>query len=147
MWPIWRAVVSAGDTYVYDPRTTSDQARGQWLDGGGEVWRADADRRAVGLYRLGANQAGPGGHVANASYMVAAGGRGRGYGRVMVEHSIERARALGFRGLQFNAVAATNVHAIRLYHDLGFATVGAIPGGFRHPTTGYVELFVMYRQL
>jgi len=34
-----------------------------------------------------------------------------------------------------------------LYEALGFAVVGTIPGGFRHPAAGYVDLLVMYRAL
>jgi ribosomal protein S18 acetylase RimI-like enzyme len=101
----------------------------------------------VGTYHLGPNHAGPGGHVASASYMVAAGVRGQGVGRRLVEHSLDRARAGGYLGMQFNAVAATNASAIGLYEQLGFETIGVVPRAFRHPTAGLVGLHVMYRDL
>jgi ribosomal protein S18 acetylase RimI-like enzyme len=49
--------------------------------------------------------------------------------------------------MQFNAVAATNVHAVKLYEDLGFDTIGRVPRGFRHPQDGFVDLVIMYREL
>ena len=72
---------------------------------------------------------------------------GRGVGRALVEHSLRRAAGLGFLGMQFNAVAATNTGAIALYERLGFAAVGRVPGAFRHPRAGRVDLVVMYREL
>jgi hypothetical protein len=62
----------------------------------------------------------------------------------MVEHSLDRTAEGGYDGLQFNAVAATNRGAIKLYHDIGFVTVGVIPRGFRHPSEGLVDLLIMY---
>lgn len=148
IWPIWHEIVAAADTYAYEPGTDSDEARCSWLaPEPHETWVAAADASIVGTYHLGPNQAGPGAHVANASYMVGAAARGKGVGRAMVEHSLERARAAGYLGIQFNAVAATNVHAIRLYEQLGFVTVGIVPRAFRHPTAGLVGLHVMYRDL
>ena len=51
------------------------------------------------------------------------------------------------RGIQFNAVVATNVYAVALYEDLGFSVTGRIPGGFRHPEHGFVDLLIMYCDL
>lgn len=146
LWPIWHEVVAAGDTYTYEPDTDRDTARLMWLRSG-EVWLARLDGTALGLYRIAPNQAGAGRHIVNGSYMVAAAARGHGIGRAMVEHSLRRATELGYRGMQFNAVAATNVYAIELYRRLGFATIGLVPGGFRHPSAGYVDLHIMYRPL
>ncbi len=41
----------------------------------------------------------------------------------------------------------SNTYAIRLYEDLGFRTLGAVPGGFAHPQRGFVDLLIMYRDL
>jgi L-amino acid N-acyltransferase YncA len=148
LWPIWHSIVAPGDTYTYDPSTTKDQARLQWLGAArAEVWVARLDDRAVGLYKIAPNQDGPGRHIVNASYMVSSTARGHGVGRAMVEHSLARASELGYRGMQFNAVAATNVNAIGLYERLGFRTVGVVPEGFHHPEQGFVGLLVMFRPL
>ncbi len=148
VWPIWHEVVTAVDTYAYDPATTRERARASWFaPAPHEAWVADVGGAVVGTYHLGPNHSGPGSHVANASYMVASAARGQGIGRLLVEHSIGRAREAGYLGMQFNAVAATNVHAIALYERLGFVTVGVVPRAFRHPREGLVGLHVMYRDL
>ena len=152
MWGIWHDVVAAGDTYVYDPTATSDQARAMWLgdDSRHETWVAvkrDQGDQIVGMYHVGPNHDGPGAHVANGSYMVAAHTRGIGCGRALVEHSLRRCTELGFLSIQFNAVAETNVGAIMLYERLGFNTIGIVPHGFRHPTLGLVGLRIMHRTL
>jgi len=148
IWPLWHEVVAAGDTYCYDPRTDIESGRALWFGPVPEqTWVAEQRGQVLGTYHLSPNQAGPGAHIANASYMVRSDARGRGLGRRMVEHSLRTAAAAGFRGVQFNAVAATNVHAIRLYHELGFATIGTVPAGFRHPRAGFTDLLIMFREL
>ena len=49
--------------------------------------------------------------------------------------------------MQFNAVVATNTHAIALWESLGFKTVGRIPRAFRHARHGPTDTLVMYRAL
>jgi ribosomal protein S18 acetylase RimI-like enzyme len=146
IWPIFREVTVAGDTFAYDPQTDEATARSWWLaPSPNQTWLALDGDTVLGFYILGPNHGGPGAHIANASYMVGASVRGRGIGRRLVEHSLEEARAAGYVGVQFNAVAATNVNAIKLYQDLGFETIGTVPNGFRHPEQGLVDLLIMYK--
>jgi ribosomal protein S18 acetylase RimI-like enzyme len=79
--------------------------------------------------------------------MVAGAARGRGVGRALAEHVVEWHRAEGFRGIQFNAVVATNNGAVALWRALGFTVVGTVPGAFRRPSGEYVDLLVMYLAL
>jgi hypothetical protein len=65
----------------------------------------------------------------------------------MCEHSPGRARGRRFRAIQFNFVVSTNTRAVKLWQSFEFAIVGALPKAFLHPTLGYVEAFVMYRDL
>ena len=159
IWPFWQHIVAAGDTYCYDPATGYDAGRRMWFGSPpDQVWLvtegdpasdpagAESDT-VLGTYRVGPNKAGPGSHIGTASYMVSAAARGKGIGRAMVLHCLEQARAAGYRGIQFNAVAASNVYAVKLYLDLGFEVIGTVPGGFRHPEQGFVGLLIMYRQL
>jgi len=37
IWQIFHEVVAAGDTYVFDPKTTRDQALSYWLSGGAHL--------------------------------------------------------------------------------------------------------------
>ena len=148
LWPIWHEVVAAGDTYCYEPATPSEVARADWLDPlPSECWLARLGDEVLGMYHLSPNQAGPGSHVVNGSYMVAAAARGSGVGRAMVEHSLRRAREAGYLAMQFNAVVETNAGAIHLYEDLGFVRIGRVPRAFRHPARGLVDLVIMYRDL
>jgi L-amino acid N-acyltransferase YncA len=105
------------------------------------------NRPVVGTYILRANQAGPGAHVANAAYMVPKDARGLGVGQSMAEHSLAEARRLGFRAMQFNFVVSTNASAIHLWQQVDFKIVGTLPGAFRHPRKGYVDVYVMFRSL
>jgi DNA polymerase-3 subunit epsilon len=63
------------------------------------------------------------------------------------EHSLDAARARGFRAMQYNFVVSTNDGAVRLWQALGFAIVGTVPGAFRHPQHGDVDAYVMHRWL
>jgi ribosomal protein S18 acetylase RimI-like enzyme len=65
----------------------------------------------------------------------------------MCLHSQEVAIELGYKAMQFNFVAASNVDAVRLWHKLGFETVGRLPKAFDDPEKGYVDALVMYKWL
>jgi len=148
IWPIVRDVVRAADTFTYDPRMTEVEARAMWLVGSpGRTTVAVDGPVVLGTANMYANRAGPGAHVASASFMVASTARGRGVGRALVEDALSWARSERFRGMQFNAVAETNVGAVGLYRSLGFSIVGTVPEAFDHPRHGLVGLHVMYRSL
>ena len=97
IWQIFHEVVEAGDTYVYDPETTPEQARSIWMPDTVTTYVACLDDMVVGTYILKPNQPGLGSHVANAGYMVKPGAHGQGVGRAMCEHSLAEAREAGFR--------------------------------------------------
>ena len=101
----------------------------------------------VGTAYLKPNSAGLGDHVCNAGWMIAPEAAGQGIGRRFAEHVIQEARLLGFHGIQFNAVVATNTRAVRLWESMGFDIVGTVPDSFRHSTDGLVATHVMYRRL
>jgi GNAT superfamily N-acetyltransferase len=101
----------------------------------------------IGSANMYANREGGGAHIASASFMVDPAHHGHGTGRALGEYALAWARARGFRGMQFNAVVASNIRAVGLWKSLGFEIIGTIPEGFRHPTEGYVGLHVMYTRL
>ena len=49
--------------------------------------------------------------------------------------------------MQFNFVVSTNQRAVRLWQSQGFEIVGRLPAAFLHPSSGYVDAYVMYRML
>jgi L-amino acid N-acyltransferase YncA len=147
IWEIFHAVVEPGDTYAFDPQMSREDALAYWISSGTQTFVAEQDRQIVGTYILKPNQPAAGAHVANAAFMVAPYARGLGVGRGMAEHCLSEARRFGFDAIQFNYVISTNESALRLWRDLGFKIVGTLPGAFRHPTRGYVDVFVMFRSL
>ena len=149
IWAIVEPVVRAGDTFTWEPDTDEATARLKWMSGppSRTFVALDDDGAVVGTAEIHPNQGGPGSHVANGGYMVHPEHRNRGIGRALGEHVIQQASADGYRGMQYNAVAATNTASIELWLKLGFEIAATIPEGFRHPAAGYVGLHVMYRAL
>jgi GNAT superfamily N-acetyltransferase len=147
IWKIFREVIAAGETYPLDPNTSREEALAYWSQCRAHVYVVEKESEIVGSYSLHANQAGGGAHVANAGFIVERSGRGQGIGRAMGEHCLSEACRLGFRALQFNFVVSSNESAVRLWQELGMKIVGTLPGAFRHPTKGYVDVYVMYRSL
>ena len=80
-------------------------------------------------------------------FMVAPSARGQGAARQMCMYSLEAARALGYRAMQFNLVLASNVRAVALWERLGFAIAGTLPDVFDHPNLGMVDAHVMRKAL
>lgn len=147
IWQIFHEVVASGDTYVYDPETTKDEARAIWMGEAVETFVASIDERIVGTYILKPNQTGLGRHVANGGYMVKPDCQGQGVGRAMCEHSLVEARRRGYTAMQFNIVVSTNESAVALWKKLGFSIVGTLPKVFQHSRLGLVDAYVMHRFL
>lgn len=147
IWPFFREIASAGETYAYPRNITKEQAATLWIDAPRQTYVCEEHGRILGSYYITTNHAGPGDHVCNCGYMVSPEARGRGLATAMCEHSQEVARHLGYKAMQFNFVASTNEGAVRLWSRLGFATVGRLPRAFNHPAKGYVDALVMYKWL
>ena len=108
---------------------------------------AEADGKILGLYILHPNNVGRCGHICNASYAVSSKARGQHIGEKLVLDCLRKAKELGFRVLQFNAVVESNIHARHLYERLGFTQLGTIPGGFRMKDGSYANICPYYRVL
>ena len=147
IWPLFQAVISSGDSYVFTPDTPEQDAYDYWFGAGVRCWVALHEGRVVGMYKLIDNQRGLGNHVANASFMVDGEARGLGIGKALGLHCIEQATALGYRAIQFNFVVSTNTLAVALWQKLGFEIIATLPGAFNHRQLGYVDAYVMHRAL
>lgn len=147
VWPIFQAVVAGGDVFAQSPGTSFDEAQRTWCAPPTRAFVAERDGSVVGSYMLRPNQPGLGAHVGNAGYIVAPAERKQGIARALCEHSLKTAAEAGFTAMQFNFVVATNESAIHLWTSLGFATVGRIPGAFRHAKLGLVDALIMHRGL
>ncbi len=147
IWEILEPTIRAGETYTLPRDMSREEALAYWFAPGHEVFVAEENGTVAGTYFLHANQNGGGSHVANCGYVTAVHASGRGVARAMCGHSLEYAKARGFRAMQFNFVVSTNQRAVRLWQSFGFEIAGRLPGAFLHPTAGYVDALVMYRVL
>ena len=149
IWPFMSRIVAAGETFSWDRDIGEDQARAWWFPEppGRTVVAVADDDAVVGTAVSGPNHGGPAAHVATASFMVDPDRSGQGVGRALGEHVLDRARADGFRAMQFNAVVESNTRAVALWRLLGFEILTTVPEAFDHPTDGYVGLHIMYRRL
>ena len=136
----------AGDTYTVDPDITRADALAYWRAPGNSVF-ITKDEAPLGTYYLKRNQGGGGAHVCNCGYVTAPQAQGRGVARAMLDHSMDEARRVGFRAMQFNFVVDANTRAIATWERSGFETVGRLPNAFRHPDLGFVDALVMYKDL
>ena len=138
---IWNEVVREGIAFPQedelDAATGDEFFKAQSFTG---VAVDDANGEILALYILHPNNVGRCAHISNASYAVRSDVRGRHIGEIIVKDCIARAKELGFRILQFNAVVATNIHARHLYKRLGFKELGTIPEGFRMPDGTFADI-------
>ena len=148
IWVLLEPVFRAGETFPHDPSITEAEARTLWVEQSQAVLVAlDASDNVVGSYYLRPNSLSLGAHVANAGYVVAEHCRRQGIGSRLCQDSLQAARRLGFRAMQFNLVVCTNTAGLRCWERNGFQVVGTLPGAFRHQRLGYVDALVMVQSV
>lgn len=145
---IWNQVVDDGVAFPQEedlsPETGDAFFKEQTYTG---IAENTENGEAVGLYILHPNNVGRCGHICNASYVVRRDIRGEHIGEKLVLDCISMAKKKGFGVLQFNAVVASNVHALHLYKRIGFTPLGIIPEGFRMPDGHYEDIIPHYYDL
>ncbi len=144
---IWNDVVREGVAFPQEEELNDnamDFFKSQSYTG---IAEDNSTGEVVGLYILHPNNVGRCGHICNTSYAVKVGCRGQHIGEKLVLDSMGKARDLGFRILQFNAVVATNIYALHLYKRLGFTQLGVIPKGFRLKAGHYEDIIPHYIEL
>ena len=145
---IWNTVVREGIAFPQDEELTDDTADTFFMSQSYTGIAVDSEaNEIVGLYILHPNNVGRCGHICNTSYAVKEGKRGLHIGEQLVKDSLKMGARLGFRILQFNAVVATNIHALHLYERLGFSQLGIIPQGFRMKDGHYEDIIPHYIKL
>jgi ribosomal protein S18 acetylase RimI-like enzyme len=147
IWAMLEPVIRAGEAYALPREMTREQALAYWFAEGNWIFIAEDDGEIVGSYYLRANQRGGGSHVANCGYLTAGRALGRGVAGAMCAHSLEFARSVGFRAMQFNFVVSTNEAAVHLWRKHGFEVLTRLPEAFEHPRLGLVDALVMWRRL
>lgn len=143
MTGIWNQVVDEANAFPQEKPFSFEEAEA-FFRGQSHTAVAEADGKVVGLYILHPNNVGRCGHLSNASYAVSRSARGLHIGEQLVKDCMEKAKELGFKVLQFNAVVATNKGAVRLYDRLGFQRLGTVPGGYRLADGSYEDIILFY---
>ena len=147
VWEIIEKIVLEGDTLVHSPDSSKEQMLTYWSANDKFAYIAEIDGQIVGTMFIKQNQPDLGSHVANAGYLVHPSHRGKGIAEKMCRLSLDEARALGFKAMQFNIVISTNEVAVRVWQKCGFEIVGRLPKAFQHQKLGLVDAFVMYQWL
>ncbi len=93
------------------------------------------------------NKVGLGSHVCNTGVMIDPTYRGRGFGKIMNDFAIRKARELGYMAIQLNLVVATNAASLHICKQNGFEIVGTLPGAFFYKRERYVDAYVLYKTL
>ena len=146
MIDIWNEVVEDGIAFPQEDILDSASGK-EFFESQSYIGVAEDDGRIVGLYILHPNNVGRCGHICNASYAVKSKCRGQHIGEKLVSDCLLKAKDIGFRVLQFNAVVESNIHARHLYERLGFVQLGTIPGGFRMKDGHYENICPYYHTL
>lgn len=147
VWEILNLVVKGGDTLVFAPNSSKEKMLTYWSADDKFAYICEIENQIVGTFYIKANQPDLGSHVANAGYLVHPNQRGKGIAETMCKFSLEEARCLGFKAMQFNIVISTNEVAVRLWQKCGFEIIGRIQKAFQHQKLGLVDAFVMYQWL
>lgn len=79
--------------------------------------------------------------------MIKENSRGLGIGTLLIKASLEIAKELGFKAMQYNMVLSQNPRAISLYERLGFQIIGTIAQAIRNPDGSYQDGYLMNLQL
>lgn len=147
LWLIIEQVISAGDTYIFAPDSDRKKMLDYWCAGDKKTYLAEIDGDIVGTFIIKDNFPDLGSHVANASFMTKPNAFGQGIGRTMAEFSLNEAKRLGYKAMQFNIVVKSNTRAVRLWQKLGFEIKGEIPGAFNHKEQGFTNAYIMWKML
>ncbi|MBQ4849304.1 GNAT family N-acetyltransferase [Pseudoalteromonas sp. MMG012] len=146
-WPTFEAIILAQETYAFSPNMNCDEAFSLWCESALVAFVFEEKGKILGTYYLKANGMGPSSHISNCGYMVSADARGKGIARQMCIHSQEVAVEKGFSAMQYNSVVSSNQVAITLWQKLGYNIIGTIPNGYCHGQLGYIDSYIMYKQL
>ncbi len=147
IWEIFKEIIAKGDSYVFNPNTPKEDLLKHWFADYMDCFVAEEENEIIGTYIIKPNQIDLGNHIANGSYMVCPAHQGKGIGKLLCEHSIQFAKSKGYLGIQFNIVVSTNEAAVSLWKKSGFKIIGITPGGFRHREYGFVDSYIMFKDL
>lgn len=139
----WNDILADGNAFPGDKLYEKEEFE-KMLKGQSAVTCILVEDKIAGYYILHPNNIGRCSHVANASYSMSKEFRGKKLAEPLVRKSVQQAKELGFKGMQFNAVVADNIPAIHTYKKIGFKVVGTIPKGYHLKNDEYSDMHIMY---
>ncbi len=148
VWAVLEPAFRAGESYPLPLDVSESDAKEYWIkkDGFNAVARNEAGE-LVGIYYLRPDQGGPGSHICNAGYVIAEQARRKGYAVELCLQSQDQARAMGFKGMKYNLVVASNKGALKAWKKAGMEIIGTVPGAFRHPRLGLTDAYILFKSL
>ena len=147
IWQIIKEVIATGDTYAFNPGSSKEKMLAYWCAPEAHTYIALQDGIIAGTFVMKDNQPALGSHIANSGYMVSPLAAGKGIGKAMAIFSLEEAKQIGYKAMQFNFVIKSNERAIKLWQQLGFVIIGEVPEAFNHSVQGLTNVYIMYRKL
>ena len=147
LYDIFRNVVDSGSEFLYECSSIQEFYRQFFVPTSYVYVCHSPTKEVVGGFYIKSNFSGRSSHIANAAYMIKGSYRGQGIGTLLVKASLEIAKNLGFRAMQFNMVLSQNVIATKLYQKLGFNIIGTISQAIRNPDGSYQEGYILHKKL
>ncbi len=147
IWEIVKEVIAEGSTYVFYPDSSRQKMLSYWLALDKKVYVVIWKEQIVATFTIKPNLPDRASHVANASYMVSPQHAGKGIGEFIGRYSLDEARRLGYKAMQFNIVIKSNEKAVNLWKKIGFRIIGEVPNAFQHPKLGMTNAYIMYQEL
>ncbi|MFQ5883932.1 MAG: GNAT family N-acetyltransferase [Thermoplasmata archaeon] len=123
---LWEELTQAHKE-IYDDLSIGGDKPGLYFDkhlsrvGPERIWVADRDGEVIGMVGLIVEEQ----KTEVEPVVVTSGERGKGIGKLLLDHVIEQAKKIGVRFLSIKPVAR-NTRAISLFHSLGFRMLGHI---------------------
>lgn len=148
IYPIFAAIVAAGQTYAYPENLSLADARPWWMEPPpGQTVVALEGGTVLGAAKMGPNRPGRGSHVATASFMVAPAHGG--------EASAAPSASTSSTGRKPPDIAASSstrwsrpiTSPSTFGRHWAFKSSPPFPGAFEHREHGLVGLHVMFKQL
>ncbi len=147
IWLIIKEAIGTGTTLAFLPDTGREEMLAFWCAPYAHTYVAVLDEKIAGTFFIKANQPGLGAHIANAGYITSQAAGGHGIGQAMCQFSLEEAKTLGFKAMQFNLVVKSNTRAVKLWQKMGFEIIGEVPEAFDHSESGLTNAYIMYQAL
>jgi GNAT superfamily N-acetyltransferase len=143
LYEIFQSAVVAGDSYPhYKAFISFDDFADYWLKGKNAIQVMNNEQgELIGAYWLQAKYIARASHIVTAVYLIAEPMRSKGYGRLLVEHSLATAKQLGFDAMLLDLVL-DHTPAGALYEKLGFSKIGTVPKAVEQ-----TDAFIYWRAL